>query len=143
MPETSTFLLCGKKYMISMEDVASLTGLCIDGDAIVWKEEKNVLALCKKVLGKEPPKAAGGAINYSWYCCTPNNTGAKVDAVYLTFLQNDEDFQDFEHIRKYSWGSAMLALLIDNLKKEPSKKGVVNLAGSAALLEVNLCWLIV
>ncbi|KAF7144355.1 hypothetical protein RHSIM_Rhsim05G0207600 [Rhododendron simsii] len=46
-------------------------------------------------------------------------TGAKVDAVYLTFLQNDEDFQDFEHIRKYSWGSAMLSLLIDNLKKEP------------------------
>ncbi|KAF7113865.1 hypothetical protein RHSIM_RhsimUnG0107100 [Rhododendron simsii] len=146
MPETSTSLLY----------------------AIVWKEEKNVSALCKKVLGKEPPKAAGGAINYSWLLTTfgtlvneatteqiifsarayilfilgnvvlPNNTGAKVDAVYLTFLQNDEDFQDFEHIRKYSWGSAMLALLIDNLKKEPSKKGVVNLAGSAALLEETL-----
>ncbi|KAG5560022.1 hypothetical protein RHGRI_003339 [Rhododendron griersonianum] len=67
----------------------------------------------------------------------PNNTGAKVDTVYLTFLQNDEDFQDFEHIRKYSWGSAMLALLIDNLKKQPSKKGVVNFAGSAALLEFS------
>ncbi|KAF7133337.1 hypothetical protein RHSIM_Rhsim09G0020200 [Rhododendron simsii] len=127
MPETSTFLLCGTKYMISIEDVASLTGLCIDGDAIVWKEEKNVSALCKNFLGKEPHKAARGAINYSWLLTT-----------FGTLENEATTEQIIVSARAYIlFILAMLALLIDNLKKEPSKKGVVTLARSAALLEAG------
>ncbi|KAF7133306.1 hypothetical protein RHSIM_Rhsim09G0021300 [Rhododendron simsii] len=90
-------------------------------------EEKNVSALCKKFLGKEPHKAARGAINYSWLLTT-----------FGTLENEATTEQIIVSARAYIlFILAMLALLIDNLKKEPNKKGVVTLARSAALLEAG------
>ncbi|KAG5555270.1 hypothetical protein RHGRI_012714 [Rhododendron griersonianum] len=159
-PDTCTFSLGGKKYIISLEDVACLTGLSVDGQAIIWKENKDIYTLCENVLGRKltPEGCDLSAIKFKWLRDTfeeledgateddvkfsakayilylgtfvlPNNSGSNVPGIYLTLLE------DFEVIRRLSWGSSMLALLIENLKKYPSKSDVVNLGGNAALLQ--------
>ncbi|KAG5555278.1 hypothetical protein RHGRI_012721 [Rhododendron griersonianum] len=160
-PDTCTFSLGGKKYIISLEDVACLTGLSVDGQAIIWKENKDIYTLCRNVLGRKLTLEGcdSSAIKFKWLRDTfeeledgateddvkffakayilyllgtfvlPNNSGSNVPGIYLTLLE------DFEGIRRLSWGSSMLALLIENLKKDPSKSDVVNLGGNAALLQ--------
>ncbi|KAF7132779.1 hypothetical protein RHSIM_Rhsim09G0021100 [Rhododendron simsii] len=119
-PDTCTFLLGGKKYIISLEDVACLTSLFVDGQTIIWKENKDIYTLCENVLGRK-------VVTRTFVL--PNNSGLNVPGIYLTLLE------DFEGIRRLSWGSSMLALLIENLKEDPSKSDVVNLGGNAALLQ--------
>ncbi|KAF7113863.1 hypothetical protein RHSIM_RhsimUnG0107200 [Rhododendron simsii] len=113
---TRTFSLGGKKYIISLEDVACLTGLSVNEQAIIWKENKDIYTLCENVLGRK----------VLLYFPTIQ------DRMCLEFISL---LKDFEGIRRLSWGSSMLALLIENLKKDPSKSDDVNLGGNATLLQ--------
>ncbi|KAG5555279.1 hypothetical protein RHGRI_012722 [Rhododendron griersonianum] len=135
--DTCTFSLGGKKYIISLEDFACLTGLSVDGQAIIWKENKDIYTLCENVLGRKltPEGCESSAIKFKWLRDTFEELedGATEDDVkfsakaYILYLLGHQ---------KTFMGSSMLALLVENLKKDPSNKSdIVNLGGNAALLK--------
>ncbi|CAI0537342.1 unnamed protein product, partial [Linum tenue] len=66
-PETSTFHMPFAEVTITLEDVATLTSLAIDGDAVVidipdqdWRD------MCLRRLGRAPTELGGGAIRNAW-----------------------------------------------------------------------------
>ncbi|CAI0400711.1 unnamed protein product, partial [Linum tenue] len=66
-PETSTFHMPVGEVTITLEDVATLSGLPIDGEAVIvdvpdreWSET------CTRLLGHAPNDLSGGVVKLSW-----------------------------------------------------------------------------
>ncbi|CAI0389938.1 unnamed protein product [Linum tenue] len=66
-PETSTFHMLLGEVTITLEDVATLSGLLIDGEAVIVDvPNQEWLATCIKLLGHAPTDLSGGVVRMSW-----------------------------------------------------------------------------
>ncbi|KAM5584603.1 protein MAIN-LIKE 2-like [Rosa sericea] len=157
--ETNTFHLPVGEMTITLEDVALILGLPIDGKPVmgVTRPPGNV---CENLLGKVPEDLTGGMLKLTWLkesfskCpedapveeierhtrayllylvgCTifSTTTGNKVSAMYLPLFKN------FDEAGKFAWGAAALAFLYRALGNA-SLKSQSTISGSLTLLQ---CW---
>ncbi|CAI0543509.1 unnamed protein product [Linum tenue] len=68
-PETSTFHLPCGEITITLEDVVTLSGLAIDGDAVVIDiPDEEWSAICLRLLGRVPYDLVGGVavVRITW-----------------------------------------------------------------------------
>ena len=134
-PETHTFHVPVGKMMITLQDVAIILGLHIDGLAVIGTCVFDVAALCQELLGVTPPVDAirGSTISVRWLCSQLSTPPPNADEVTLersahgiilvlieSFLVADKKgvnvpmfflplLRDLTHTATYSWGGAVLA----------------------------------
>ncbi|CAI0389530.1 unnamed protein product [Linum tenue] len=66
-PETSTFHMPFGEMMITLEDIATLTGLAIDGDAVVVDiPDQDLRDMCLWRLGRAPTNLGSSPIRIAW-----------------------------------------------------------------------------
>ena len=119
---------------ITLQDVAIILGLCIDGPAVTGTCMLDIAELCCELLGVTPPADAlrGLTISVRWLCQQLSTPGSDADEVDLersargfilelmgSFLFPDKKgvhvhqcflpLQDLTHTSTYSWGGAILA----------------------------------
>ena len=134
-PETHTFHVPVGEMMITLQDVAIILGLHIDGPAVTGTCVLDVAELCGELLGVTPPADAlrGSAISIKWLCDQLSLPAPDADEVtlersacgfilalmgsclfvdkkgvrvHLCFLPL---LRDLTHTATYSWGGAVLA----------------------------------
>ena len=131
---THTFMPVGE-MMITLQDVAIILGLRIDGPTVTRTCVLNVAELCKELLGVTPLTDAlrGSAISIWWLCDQLSTPAPDADEVSLkrsargfilalmgSFLFADKKevhvhlcflplLRDLTNTGTYSWGSAVLA----------------------------------
>ena len=135
-PETHTFHLPVGEMTITLQDVAIILGLRIDGPAVTGTCVFDVAELCEELLGVTPPADAlrGSAISIRWLCDQLSTPAPDADEVALersargfilalmgSFLFADKKggvhvhlcflplLRDLTHTATYSWGGAVLA----------------------------------
>ena len=134
-PETHTFHVPVGEMTITLQDVAIILGLRIDGPAITRTCVLDVAELCSELLGVTPPVDAlrGSAIFIRWLCQQLSTPGPDADEVDLersargfilalmgSFLFTDKKgvrvhlffpplLLDLTQTSTYSWGGAVLA----------------------------------
>lgn len=164
--ETNTFHLPLGEMTITLDEVALVLGLEIDGDPIVGSKVGDEVAMdmCGRLLGKLP-SAANKEVNCSrvklnWLKRTFSECpeDASFDVVkchtraYLLYLigstifaTTDGDkvsvkylplFEDFDQAGRYAWGAAALACLYRALGNA-SLKSQSNICGCLTLLQVG------
>uniref|UniRef100_A0A1J3H3W0 Serine/threonine-protein phosphatase 7 long form-like protein n=1 Tax=Noccaea caerulescens TaxID=107243 RepID=A0A1J3H3W0_NOCCA len=164
--ETNTFHLPLGEMTITLDEVALVLGLEIDGDPIVGSKVGDEIAMdmCGRLLGKLP-SAANKEVNCSrvklnWLKRTfsecPEDASSDVikchTRAYLLYLigstifaTTDGDkvsvkylplFEDFDQAGRYAWGAAALACLYRALGNA-SLKSQSNICGCLTLLQ---CW---
>ncbi|KAG9442186.1 hypothetical protein H6P81_018040 [Aristolochia fimbriata] len=160
--ETNTFHLANGEMTITLEDVAVLLGLRVDGDAVSGSTRGDWMELARVLLGVELPPGSfqGGRLSLSWLrgrfsFCPDDATelviqqharayllhlvGATIFSdgsargVHMAYLTL---FEDFEEAGRYSWGAATLAFLYRELAKA-CRTGVVGIAGCLTLMQVE------
>ncbi|CAI0468506.1 unnamed protein product [Linum tenue] len=135
-PETSTFHLPFGEVTITLEDVATLTGLPIDGDPVIVDiPDEEWSAICVRLLGQTPTELSGGVVRISWlrdeFNRLPANASSETTqqyarayalslmggvlfpdrsggTVHLQYLLLVEDWQ---RAGRFAWGAAVLAYL--------------------------------
>ncbi|KAJ7951578.1 serine/threonine-protein phosphatase 7 long form-like [Quillaja saponaria] len=157
--ETNTFHLTVGEMTITLEDVALLLGLAIDGEPVIGPIS-SPSSVCEKLLGKVPEDLNGGMVKLTWLkeyfsgCpedavpeeierCTrayllylvgstifSTTTGNKVPVMYLSLFEN------FEKAGTFAWGAAALAFLYRALGNA-SLKSQSTISGCLTLLQ---CW---
>ncbi|CAL1397890.1 unnamed protein product [Linum trigynum] len=135
-PETSTFHLPFGEVTITLEDVATLTGLPIDGDPVIVDiPDEEWSAMCVRLLGQSPTEVSRGAVRISWlrdeFNRLPANASsettqqyARAYALYLmggvlfpdrsggmVHLQYLLLVEDWQRAGRFAWGAAVLAYL--------------------------------
>ncbi|KAG9442209.1 hypothetical protein H6P81_018063 [Aristolochia fimbriata] len=155
--ETNTFHLANGEMTITLEDVAVLLGLRVDGDTVSRGDR---MELARVLLRVELPPGSfqGGRLSLSWIRCQfsfcpddatelviqqharayllhlvgatifSDGSARGVHMAYLTL------FEDFEAARN-SWGAATLAFLYRELAKA-CRTGVVGIAGCLTLMQL-------
>ena len=134
-PETHTFHVPVGEMTITLQDVAIILGLRIDGPAVSGTCVLDVAELCSELLGVTPPVNAlrGLIISIRWLCqqlSTPGPDAEEVDwersargfilALMGSFLFPDNKgvhvhlcflslLRDLTQTSTYSWGGAVLA----------------------------------
>ena len=134
-PETHTFHVPVGEMTITLQDVAIILGLHIDGPAVTKTCVLDVAELCGEQLGVTPPADAviGLTISIRWLCQQLSTPGPDTDEVDLersacgfilaligSFLFPDKKgvhvhlcflplLQDLTQTSTYSWGGAVLA----------------------------------
>ena len=134
-PKTHTFHVPIGEIMITLQDVAIILGLRIDGPAVTRTCVLDVAELCGELLEVTPPTDAlrGSAISIRWICqqlSTPGPDAGEVDlersahgfilALMGSFLFADKKgvhvhlcflplLRDLTQTSTYSWGGAVLA----------------------------------
>ncbi|KAK1393557.1 hypothetical protein POM88_012613 [Heracleum sosnowskyi] len=132
--DDNEFSINGQVLYISLEDVVYITGLPIEGKAII--DEKNrdlngfdrVFGIKKSELSIDELAAIAKDTNQTddrrktavlliivRSFIVPDSSGARV---YTTFLRYIEDF---EQVDKYAWGSALLAFLFCGMSRKAIK----------------------
>ena len=135
-PETHTFHVPVREMTITLQDVAIILGLWIDGPAVTGTCMIDVAEVCGDLLGVTPPADAlrGLTISIRWLCQQLSTPGPDVDEVALersargfllaligSFLFPDKKgvhvhlcflplLRDLTHTSTYSWGGAVLAI---------------------------------
>ncbi|CAI0445035.1 unnamed protein product [Linum tenue] len=137
-PETSTFHILFGEITIRLEDVVTLSGLAIDGDAVVVDiPDEEWSATCLRLLGRVPADLSSGVgvIRTVWlrdkFSHLPGNASPEVieqfarayalslmggalfpdrsgATVHLQYLLLIEDWQ---RARQFSWGATVLSYL--------------------------------
>ncbi|KAG9458823.1 hypothetical protein H6P81_003331 [Aristolochia fimbriata] len=159
--EMNTFHLANGEMTITLEDVAVLLGLRVDGDAVTGSTRGDWMELARVLLGVELPPGSfqGGRLSLSWLrgrfsFCPDDATelviqqharayllhlvGATIFSdgsargVHMTYLTL---FEDLEEAGRYSWGAATLAFLYRELAKA-CRTGVVGIAGCLTLMQL-------
>ncbi|KAG9453391.1 hypothetical protein H6P81_006295 [Aristolochia fimbriata] len=139
--ETNTFHLANGEMTITLEDVAVLLGLRVDGDAVTGSTRGDWMELARVFLGVKLPPGSfqGGRLSLSWLrgqfsFCPDDATelviqqhapayllhlvGAMIfldgsaRGVHMAYLTL---FEDFEAAGRYNWGAATLAFLYREL----------------------------
>lgn len=157
--ETNTFHLTVGELTITLEDVALLLGLAIDGEPVIGPISAPIAA-SEKLLGRVPEDLNGGMVKLTWLkeffseCsedvppeeterCTrayllylvgstifSTTSGNKVPVMYLSLFEN------FDRAGKYAWGAGALAFLYRALGNS-SLKSPSTVSGCLTLLQ---CW---
>ncbi|BBG98843.1 Aminotransferase-like, plant mobile domain family protein [Prunus dulcis] len=158
--ETNTFHLPVGEMTVTLEDVALILGLPIDGNPVIGVPVKTPHSVCEDLLGKAPKDLNGGMLKLNWLrecfsrCpddapveeierhtrayllylvgCTifSTTTGNKVSVTFLPL------FEKFDEAGKYAWGAAALAFLYRALGNA-SLKSQGTISGSLTLLQVE------
>jgi Plant mobile domain len=166
--ETHTFHMPVGELTITLEDVAVLFGLPVDGEAVCQRTDCDWPAVVMDLLGHvdETTFRPGGSpkrINVSWlhknfWCCpagADENTVQQYARAYLLMLVGTilfpahpghsisaiylPLFEDFQKAGRYSWGSAVLAFLYRELCcATKSKRGLI---GGASMLLQMWSWM--
>ncbi|KAL9247562.1 hypothetical protein vseg_020980 [Gypsophila vaccaria] len=160
--ETNTFHLTVGEMTITLEDVAYLLGLAIDGEPVIGVTYTTCDYVCEKLLGRAPDHGytSGGMVKLSWlkdrFSRCPD--GASLEDVkrhtraYLLYLVGSTIFstttgnkvpvmylplfEDFDQSGKYAWGAAALGFLYRALGNA-SLRSQSTVSGSLTLLQ---CW---
>ena len=84
-PETHTFHVPVKEMTITLQDVAIILGLRIDGPAVTWTCVFDIAKLCEELLSVTPPADAlrGSAISIRWLCDQLSTPALDADEVVL------------------------------------------------------------
>lgn len=160
--ETNTFHLTVGEMTVTLQDVALLLGLRIDGKPVIGITYTTCSTVCERYLGKAPDStyASGGMVKLSWlkefFSDCPED--APMDDVecrtraYLLYLVGSTIFstttgnkvpvmylplfENFEEAGKFAWGAAALAFLYRALGNA-SVKSQSTICGCLTLLQ---CW---
>ncbi|CAI0383567.1 unnamed protein product [Linum tenue] len=162
--ETNTFHFTVGEMTVTLQDVALLLGLAIDGKPVIGITHTTCAAVCEKLLGKAPDSnyASGGMVKLSWLKeyfshCTKDSPKEEVEQctrAYLLYLVGSTIFStttgnkvpvmylplfdNFEECGTYAWGAAALAFLYRALGNA-CVKSQSTICGCLTLLQVN--WL--
>ncbi|GAA0166300.1 hypothetical protein LIER_21483 [Lithospermum erythrorhizon] len=160
--ETNTFHLTVGEMTVTLEDVAYLIGLPIDGEPVIGVTYTSCDAVCLKYLGRAPDSGytSGGMVKLSWLKQTFSQCSedASVEEVkcftraYLLYLVGSTIFstttgnkvpvmylplfEDFDEAGKYAWGAGALSFLYRALGNA-SLKSQSTISGCLTLLQ---CW---
>lgn len=160
--ETNTFHLTVGEMTVTLEDVAYLLGLAIDGEPVIGVTYTTCDAVCQRFLGKAPDRGytSGGMVKLSWLkeCFSRCPEGASMEDIkrytraYLLYLVGSTIFstttgnkvpvmylplfEDFDRSGKYAWGAAALGFLYRALGNA-SLRSQSTVSGSLTLLQ---CW---
>ncbi|GAB4824809.1 hypothetical protein Ancab_040321 [Ancistrocladus abbreviatus] len=160
--ETNTFHLNVGEMTVTLEDVAYLLGLAIDGEPVIGVTYTSCDSVCERFLGRapDPGYTTGGMVKLSWLkeCFSQCPETASVEDIkchtraYLLYLVGSTIFStttgnkvpvmylplfdDFEQCGKYAWGAAALAFLYRALGNA-SLRSQSTVSGSLTLLQ---CW---
>ncbi|KAL7166009.1 hypothetical protein ACSBR2_036801 [Camellia fascicularis] len=163
--ETHTFHLTSGEATITLQDVSILSGLRVDGNAVIGNSGYDWPAVCNCLLGTVPPtnQLKGLRLNMTWLSQTCGNlpidaddvtiqryarafilqllggsifAGKSGNMVQLMFLPLQEDF---DAIGEYSWGSAALAWLYRELCRA-SHERMHDISGFLILVQIWVLW---
>lgn len=160
--ETNTFHFTVGEMTVTLEDVAYLLGLPIDGEPVIGVTYTTCDTVCVKYLGKGPGSGytSGGMVKLSWLKesfsqCPEDASDEDVECytrAYLLYLVGSTIFstttgnkvpvmylplfEDFEEAGKYAWGAAALSFLYRALGNA-SLKSQSTISGCLTLLQ---CW---
>lgn len=160
--ETNTFHFTVGEMTVTLQDVAFLLGLAIDGMPVIGITYTTCGTVCEKYLGKAPDStyASGGMVKLSWlkefFSQCPEN--AMIEEIehhtraYLLYLVGSTIFstttgnkvpvmylplfENFENAGRYAWGAAALAFLYRALGNA-SVRSQSTICGCLTLLQ---CW---
>ncbi|KAJ8748593.1 hypothetical protein K2173_007583 [Erythroxylum novogranatense] len=160
--ETNTFHFTVGEMTVTLQDVALLLGLAIDGKPVIGITYTTCSLVCEKLLGKAPDSnyASGGMVKLSWLkeffsqCAedAPIEEVQRCTRAYLLYLVGSTIFstttgnkvpvmylpllENFEEAGKYAWGAAALAFLYRALGNA-CVKSQSTICGCLTLLQ---CW---
>ncbi|CAN0913916.1 Protein MAIN-LIKE 2 [Linum grandiflorum] len=160
--ETNTFHFTVGEMTVTLEDVALLLGLPIDGEPVLGVTHTSCKPVCERFLGKTPEAGymSGGMVKLSWLKeyfshCREDASLEEIERhtrAYLLYLVGSTIFstttgnkvpvmylplfEDFEKAGKYAWGAAALAFLYRALGKA-SHRSQSTISGGLTLLQ---CW---
>ncbi|KAL6530533.1 hypothetical protein OROMI_028422 [Orobanche minor] len=160
--ETNTFHMTVGEMTVTLEDVAYLLGLRIDGEPVIGVTYTTCDLVCVKLLGKAPDSGytSGGMVKLSWLKetfseCPENASIEEVEChtrAYLLYLIGSTIFstttgnkvpvmylplfEDFDEAGKYAWGAGALSFLYRALGNA-SLRSQSTISGCLTLLQ---CW---
>ncbi|GMP51849.1 hypothetical protein CsSME_00017918 [Camellia sinensis var. sinensis] len=160
--ETNTFHFTVGEMTITLEDVAYLLGLTIDGEPVIGVTYTTCDAICVKYLGKAPDTrhTSGGMVKLSWLKETfsqcpedaPTENIERHTRAYLLYLVGSTIFstttgnkvpvmylplfENFDQAGKYAWGAATLSFLYRALGNA-SLRSQSTISGCLTMLQ---CW---
>ncbi|EOX93433.1 Serine/threonine protein phosphatase 7 long form [Theobroma cacao] len=160
--ETNTFHFTMGEMTVTLQDVAFLLGLAIDGDPVIGITYTTCSKVCERYLGKAPDStyASGGMVKLSWLKeffsqCPEDASTEKIEhhtRAYLLYLVGSTIFstttgnkvpvmylplfENFDVAGRYAWGAAALAFLYRALGNA-SVKSQSTICGCLTLLQ---CW---
>lgn len=160
--ETNTFHFTVGEMTVTLQDVALLLGLAIDGKPVIGTTHTTCHSVCLKYLGSSPEAkyASGGMVKLSWlkefFSNCPLDASVEVieryTRAYLLYLVGSTIFstttgnkvpvmylplfEDFDEAGRYAWGAAALAFLYRALGNA-SVKSQSTICGCLTLLQ---CW---
>ncbi|KAG6748748.1 hypothetical protein POTOM_048681 [Populus tomentosa] len=160
--ETNTFHLSVGEMTVTLQDVALLLGLAIDGKPVIGITHTSCASVCQRLLGKSPDSnyASGGMVKLSWlkeffsHCSedAPIEEVERCTRAYLLYLVGSTIFStttgnkvpvmylplfaNFEEAEEFAWGAAALAFLYRALGNA-CVKSQSTICGCLTLLQ---CW---
>ncbi|KAI8005783.1 Protein MAIN-LIKE 2 [Camellia lanceoleosa] len=160
--ETNTFHFTVGEMTVTLEDVAYLLGLAVDGEPVIGVTYTTCEVVCVKYLGKAPDSGytSGGMVKLSWLKETfarcpedaPIEDIKRCTRAYLLYLVGSTIFstttgnkvpvmylplfENFDQAGKYAWGAAALSFLYRALGNA-SLKSQSTISGCLTLLQ---CW---
>lgn len=160
--ETNTFHFTVGEMTVTLEDVAYLLGLPVDGEAVIGVTYTSCEAVCIRLLGKAPDSGytSGGMVKLSWLKetfsqCPEDASMEDIERhtrAYLLYLVGSTIFstttgnkvpvmylplfENFDEAGKYAWGAAALSFLYRALGNA-SLRSQSTISGCLTLLQ---CW---
>ncbi|CAN0897495.1 Protein MAIN-LIKE 2 [Linum grandiflorum] len=160
--ETNTFHFTVGEMTVTLQDVALLLGLAIDGNPVIGITHTACATVCERFLGKAPDSnyASGGMVKLSWLKeffsqCSEDSPDEEVEQctrAYLLYLVGSTIFstttgnkvpvmylplfENLEECGQYAWGAAALAFLYRALGNS-CVKSQSTICGCLTLLQ---CW---
>ncbi|KAK4432074.1 protein MAIN-LIKE 2 [Sesamum alatum] len=160
--ETNTFHMTVGEMTVSLEDVAYLLGLPIDGKPVIGVTHTACDSVCVRYLGKSPDSGytSGGMVKLSWLKeafseCPEDASVEDIEChtrAYLLYLVGSTIystttgnkvpvmylplFENFDEAGKYAWGAAALSFLYRALGNA-SLRSQSTISGCLTLLQ---CW---
>ncbi|XP_039134290.1 serine/threonine-protein phosphatase 7 long form homolog [Dioscorea cayenensis subsp. rotundata] len=131
--ETHTFHLTLGETTITLEDVALLLGLPINGHEVIGQTSGLGSAVCAELLGVIECYAHAYILRLIDCVLMPDMSQNTVHLKQLPHLR------DFTEAERYSWGSACLAILYRSLCRT-SNKDMKNISGSMILFQSWAWW---
>lgn len=160
--ETNTFHMTVGEMTVTLEDVACLLGLPIDGEPVIGVTYTACESICLKYLGKSPDSGymSGGMVKLSWLKeafseCPEDASVEDIEChtrAYLLYLVGSTIFstttgnkvpvmylplfENFDLAGRYAWGAAAVSFLYRALGNA-SLRSQSTISGCLTMLQVN------